>query len=73
MNTFSTKLLLNGQWLEGSGASKLVVTNPATEENFAEVSSATVDEIGQAAEAGQAASRSRRGAACSGSAASDCL
>ena len=55
MNTFSTKLLLNGQWLEGSGASKLVVTNPATEENFAEVSSATVDEIGQAAEAGQAA------------------
>ena len=55
MNTFSTKLLLNGQWLEGSGASKLVVTNPATEENFAEVSSATVDEIGQAAEAGQGA------------------
>lgn len=55
MNTFSTKLLLNGQWLEGSGASKLVVTNPATEETFAEVSSATVDEIGQAAEAGQTA------------------
>ncbi len=55
MNTLSTKLLLNGQWLEGSGASKLVVTNPATEETFAEVSSATVDEIGQAAEAGQAA------------------
>ncbi|MEC9331159.1 MAG: aldehyde dehydrogenase family protein [Verrucomicrobiota bacterium] len=55
MNTFLTKLLLNGQWLEGSGASKLVVTNPATEETFAEVSSATVDEIGQAAEAGQTA------------------
>ena len=55
MNTFSTKLLLNGQWLEGSGANKLVVTNPATEETFAEVSSATVDEIGQAAEAGQTA------------------
>jgi acyl-CoA reductase-like NAD-dependent aldehyde dehydrogenase len=55
VNTFSTKLLLNGQWLEGSGASKLVVTNPATEETFAEVSSATVDEIGQAAEAGQTA------------------
>ena len=55
MNTFSTKLLLNGQWLEGSGASKLVVTNPATEETFAEVSSATVDEIGQAVEAGQTA------------------
>ena len=55
MNTFSTKLLLNGQWLEGSGASKLVVTNPATEETFAEVSSATVDDIGQAAEAGQTA------------------
>ena len=58
MNTFSTKLLLNGQWLEGSGASKLVVTNPATEETFAEVSSATVDEIGQAAEAGQTAFKS---------------
>jgi len=55
VNTFSTKLLLNGQWLEGSGASKLVVTNPATEVTFAEVSSATVDEIGQAAEAGQTA------------------
>jgi betaine-aldehyde dehydrogenase len=58
VNTFSTKLLLNGQWLEGSGASKLVVTNPATEETFAEVSSATVDEIGQAAEAGQTAFKS---------------
>jgi len=55
MNKFPTKLLLNGKWLEGSGASRLVVTNPATEETFAEVSSATVGEIGSAAEAGQVA------------------
>ena len=48
MNEFPTKLLLDGQWLEGVGVDKLVVTNPATEETFAEVSSATSGEIDKA-------------------------
>ena len=55
MSDFPTQLLINGQWIDGSGAKRLVIVNPATEESFAEVSSATADEIGQAAEAGQAA------------------
>ena len=55
MSDFPTQLLINGQWLDGSGAKRLAIVNPATEETFAEVCSATADEIGQAAEAGQAA------------------
>ncbi|MCH2383420.1 MAG: aldehyde dehydrogenase family protein, partial [Pedosphaera sp.] len=55
MSDFPTQLLINGQWLDGSGAKRLAIVNPATEETFAEVSSATAGEIGQAAEAGQAA------------------
>ena len=55
MSDFPTQLLINGQWLDGSGAKPLAIVNPATEETFAEVCSATADQIGQAAEAGQAA------------------
>ena len=55
MSDFPTQLLINGQWLDGSSDRRLAITNPATEETFAEVSSATADEIGQATEAGQVA------------------
>ena len=48
MSDFPTQLLINGQWLDGSGAKRLAIVNPAMEETFAEVSSATADEIGQA-------------------------
>jgi betaine-aldehyde dehydrogenase len=47
--------LINGQWHDGSSAKRLAIVNPATEETFAEVSSATTDEIGQGVEAAQAA------------------
>ena len=55
MSKFPTQLLINGQWLNGSGAKRLAIINPATEETFAEVSAATPDEIGQAVETAQAA------------------
>ena len=55
MSDFPTQLLINGQWHDGSGAKRLAIVNPATEETFADVSSATASEIGQAVEAGQAA------------------
>ncbi|MED5453661.1 MAG: aldehyde dehydrogenase family protein [Verrucomicrobiota bacterium] len=58
VNEFPTKLLLDGQWLEGVGVDKLVVTNPATEETFAEVSSATAGEIDKAVIAGQSVFKS---------------
>ena len=55
MSDFPTQLLIGGQWHDGSGDRRLAIVNPATEETFAEVSSATADEIGQAAQAAQAA------------------
>ena len=55
MSDFPSQLLINGQWLDGSKAKRLAIVNPATEETFAEVSSATADEIGQAVEASQTA------------------
>ncbi len=55
MSEFPTQLLINGQWLNGSGTNRLAIINPATEEPFAAVSSATPDEIGEAVEAAQAA------------------
>jgi len=55
VSDFPTQLLIGGQWHDGSGDRRLAIVNPATEETFAEVSSATAGEIGQAAEAGQAA------------------
>ena len=55
MSDFPTQLLIGGQWHDGSGDRRLAIVNPATEETFAEVSSATTDEIGQAVEAAQAA------------------
>ena len=55
MSDFPIKLLINGQWLDGSESKKLTIINPASEEPIAEVSSATADETGQAIEAGQAA------------------
>ena len=55
MNDFPTQLLINGTWLDGSGAKRLAIVNPATEESFAEVSSANTGEISQAAQAAQAA------------------
>ena len=55
MSDFPTQLLINGQWLDGSKAKRLAIVNPAMEETFAEVSSATADEIGQAVEASQTA------------------
>ena len=55
MSEFPTQLLINGQWLNGSGTNRLAIINPATEEPFADVSSATPDEIGEAVEAAQAA------------------
>ncbi|HJO52905.1 MAG TPA: aldehyde dehydrogenase family protein [Verrucomicrobiota bacterium] len=55
MSDFPTQLLINGQWHDGSSAKRLAIVNPATEETFAEVSSATTDEIGQGVEAAQAA------------------
>jgi acyl-CoA reductase-like NAD-dependent aldehyde dehydrogenase len=55
VSDFPTQLLINGQWHDGSGAKRLAIVNPATEETFADVSSATASEIGQAVEAGQAA------------------
>ena len=54
MSDFPTQLLIGGQWHDGSGDRRLAIVNPATEETFAEVSSATTDEIGQAVEAAQA-------------------
>ena len=54
MSEFPTQLLINGKWLDGSGDG-LDITNPATEQSFAEISAATAGEIGQAVEAGQAA------------------
>ena len=55
MSDFPTQLLIGGQWHDGSSAKRLAIVNPATEETFAEVSSATTDEIGQGVEAAQAA------------------
>ena len=55
MSDFPTQLLINGQWLDGSGAKRLAIVNPATEKTFAEVSSATTDEISQAVEGAQTA------------------
>ena len=55
MSDFPTQLLIGGQWHDGSNAKRLAIVNPATEETFAEVSSATTDEIGQGVEAAQAA------------------
>ena len=55
MSDFPTQLLIDGQWHDGSGDRRLAIVNPATEETFAEVSSATTDEIGQGVEAAQAA------------------
>ena len=55
MSDFPTQLLINGQWHDGSSTKRLAIVNPATEETFAEVSSATTDEIGQGVEAAQAA------------------
>ena len=54
MSEFPTQLLINGKWLDGSGDG-LDITNPGTEQSFAEISAATAGEIGQAVEAGQAA------------------
>jgi len=55
VSDFPTQLLINGQWHDGSSTKRLAIVNPATEETFAEVSSATTDEIGQGVEAAQAA------------------
>ena len=55
MSDFPTQLLIDGQWHDGSGDRRLAIVNPATEETFAEVSSATAAEIAQAVEAGQTA------------------
>ena len=55
MSDFPTQLLIGGQWHDGSNAKRLAIVNPATEETFAEISSATTDEIGQGVEAAQAA------------------
>lgn len=55
MSEFPTQLLINGRWLDGASAKRLAIVNPATEETFAEVSSATTEEIDQAVVAGQAA------------------
>ena len=54
MSEFPTQLLINGKWIDGSGDG-LDITNPATEQSFAEISAATAGEINQAVEAGQAA------------------
>ncbi len=50
MSDFPTQLLINGQWLDSSGAKRLAIVNPATEEIFTEVNAATADELGQAVE-----------------------
>jgi len=55
VSDFPTQLLINGQWLDSSGAKRLAIVNPATEEIFTEVNAATAGEIGQAVELGQAA------------------
>ena len=53
MSEFPTQLLINGQWRDSGSGQRLTITNPATEEAFAEVSAATPSDIGEAVEASQ--------------------
>jgi aldehyde dehydrogenase (NAD+) len=49
------KLLINGEWRDGSGGKTLPVVNPATEETIAEVAAATKEDIDAAVQAARAA------------------
>ena len=48
MSDFPTQLLINGQWIDGSGAKRLVIVNPATEEVIATVQAAGKEDIDDA-------------------------
>ncbi|MEG6507640.1 aldehyde dehydrogenase family protein [Methyloligella sp. 2.7D] len=47
----SRKLLINNQWVDGSGTGKIACINPATEEVFAELPEATADDVSRAVNA----------------------
>ena len=49
------KLLINGEWRDGSGGKTMPVVNPATEETIAEVAAATKEDIDAAVQAARAA------------------
>lgn len=49
------KMLINGEWVDSSSSECLEVRNPATEEVFAEVSRASSQDVGKAAQAAQTA------------------
>ncbi|MEP3278821.1 MAG: NAD-dependent succinate-semialdehyde dehydrogenase [Stappiaceae bacterium] len=50
-----TNLYINGEWLDGSGADRFDVVNPATEEVFASIASADIADADKALDAAEAA------------------
>lgn len=49
------KMLINGEWVDSSSGEYIEVVNPVTEEVFAEVSCASSQDVGKAAQAAQTA------------------
>ncbi len=55
MNEFPTQLFINGDFVNGHGAKRIAQINPATEETFAEVESASAQDVDAAVNGAQRA------------------